>query len=82
METLPLPFYLNAILTQRCNLNCIMCHEQGNPKSRELELSTDQLCKLIDNAGPVKVAAVTGGEISSVTISGIFSAISTPGISS
>lgn len=61
--TLPLPFYLNAILTQRCNLNCIMCHEQGNPKSRELELSTDQLCKLIDNAGPVKVAAVTGGEI-------------------
>jgi AdoMet-dependent heme synthase len=60
---LPLPFYLNFILTQRCNLNCIMCHEQGNVKKLERELTTEQIFRTIENAGNIKVAAIQGGEI-------------------
>ena len=60
---LPLPSYMYSILTQRCNLNCTMCHERDREKSKDLELDVCQFSKMIDNAGSIKTLAISGGEI-------------------
>ena len=50
--------------TNRCNLNCLHCHQDSSPTSSCLELTTSQVFKVIDNMSDAGVAILTfsGGE--------------------
>ncbi len=50
--------------TNRCNLNCLHCHQDSSPTSTYPELSTPQAFKVIDNMSDARVAILTfsGGE--------------------
>jgi radical SAM protein with 4Fe4S-binding SPASM domain len=50
--------------TNRCNLNCLHCHQDSSPTSSERELTTSQAFKVIDNMSDAGVAILTfsGGE--------------------
>jgi len=55
--------HLRISITQRCNLNCIYCHREGEPKGGE-ELSVEEIakiCKAFYDLG-VKKVKITGGE--------------------
>jgi radical SAM protein with 4Fe4S-binding SPASM domain len=50
--------------TNRCNLNCLHCHQDSSPTSSGPELTTSQAFKVIDNMSNAGVAILTfsGGE--------------------
>jgi len=50
--------------TNRCNLNCLHCHQGSSPTSSESELTTSQAFKVIDSMSDAGVAILTfsGGE--------------------
>jgi len=50
--------------TNRCNLNCMHCHQDSSPTSSSSELTTSQAFKVIDNMSNAGVAILTfsGGE--------------------
>jgi radical SAM protein with 4Fe4S-binding SPASM domain len=50
--------------TNRCNLNCLHCHQDSSPTSSIQELTTSQAFKVIDNMSDAGVAILTfsGGE--------------------
>jgi len=50
--------------TNRCNLNCLHCHQDSSPTSSSPELTTSQAFKVIDNMSNAGVAILTfsGGE--------------------
>ncbi len=50
--------------TNRCNLNCLHCHQDSSPTSSYRELTTQQAFKVIDNMNNAGVAILTfsGGE--------------------
>jgi len=50
--------------TNKCNLNCLHCHQDSSPFSSYPELTTSQACKVIDNMSDAGVAILTfsGGE--------------------
>jgi len=50
--------------TNRCNLNCLHCHQDSSPRSSGSELTTSQVSKVIDNLSDAGVAILTfsGGE--------------------
>jgi len=50
--------------TNRCNLNCLHCHQDSSPTSSYSELTTSQAFKVIDNMSDAGVAVLTfsGGE--------------------
>lgn len=50
--------------TNRCNLNCLHCHQDSSPTSLSQELTTSQAFKVIDNMSNAGVAVLTfsGGE--------------------
>ena len=50
--------------TNRCNLNCLHCHQDSSPTPSEPELTTPQTFKVIDNMSNAGVAILTfsGGE--------------------
>ncbi|MGQ9719130.1 MAG: radical SAM protein [Nitrososphaerales archaeon] len=50
--------------TNRCNLNCLHCHQDSSPMSSYPELTTSQAFKVIDNMSDAGVAILTfsGGE--------------------
>jgi radical SAM protein with 4Fe4S-binding SPASM domain len=50
--------------TNRCNLNCLHCHQDSSPMSSAQELTTSQAFKVIDNMSDAGVAILTfsGGE--------------------
>jgi radical SAM protein with 4Fe4S-binding SPASM domain len=50
--------------TNRCNLNCLHCHQDSSPTSSATELTTSQAFKVIDNMSNAGVAILTfsGGE--------------------
>jgi len=50
--------------TNRCNLNCLHCHQDSSPISSYPELTTSQAFKVIDNMSDAGVAIITfsGGE--------------------
>jgi radical SAM protein with 4Fe4S-binding SPASM domain len=50
--------------TNRCNLNCLHCHQDSSPTSTGPELTTSQAFKVIDNMSDSGVAILTfsGGE--------------------
>jgi len=50
--------------TNRCNLNCLHCHQDSSPASSGSELTTSQAFKVIDNMGDAGLAILTfsGGE--------------------
>ena len=50
--------------TNRCNLNCLHCHQDSSPTCSDPELTTSQAFKVIDNMADAGVAIVTfsGGE--------------------
>ncbi|MFB0561389.1 MAG: radical SAM protein [Candidatus Lokiarchaeia archaeon] len=50
--------------TNRCNLNCLHCHQDSSPTCQDSELSTSQAFKVIDNMSDAGVAILTfsGGE--------------------
>jgi radical SAM protein with 4Fe4S-binding SPASM domain len=50
--------------TNRCNLNCLHCHQDSSPNSPCQELTTSQAFKVIDNMSNAGVAILTfsGGE--------------------
>jgi len=50
--------------TNRCNLNCLHCHQDSSPSSLYPELTTSQAFKVIDNMSDAGVAILTfsGGE--------------------
>jgi len=50
--------------TNRCNLNCLHCHQDSSPTSSHPELTTSQAFKVIDNMSNAGVAILTfsGGE--------------------
>jgi radical SAM protein with 4Fe4S-binding SPASM domain len=50
--------------TNRCNLNCLHCHQDSSPTSSYPELTTSQVFKVIDNMSDAGVAILTfsGGE--------------------
>ena len=50
--------------TNRCNLNCLHCHQGSSPMSSESELTTSQAFTMIDNMSDAGVAVLTfsGGE--------------------
>ena len=55
--------HLRISITQRCNLNCIYCHREGEPIGGE-ELSVEEIakiCKAFYDLG-VKKVKITGGE--------------------
>ena len=51
-------------ITNRCNLNCLHCHQDSSPASSESELTTSEAYKVIDNMSDAGVAILTfsGGE--------------------
>ncbi len=50
--------------TNRCNLNCLHCHQDSSPKTRRPELTTSEAFEVIDNMADAGVAILTfsGGE--------------------
>jgi radical SAM protein with 4Fe4S-binding SPASM domain len=50
--------------TNRCNLNCLHCHQDSSPESSYPELTTSQAFKVVDNMSDAGVAILTfsGGE--------------------
>lgn len=54
---------LRVSLTQRCNLNCIFCHMEGQPASTA-ELSPEEIARIVRAATRIGVTRVklTGGE--------------------
>jgi len=50
--------------TNRCNLNCLHCHQDSSPTSSYLELTTSEAFKVVDNMANAGVAVLTfsGGE--------------------
>jgi radical SAM protein with 4Fe4S-binding SPASM domain len=50
--------------TNRCNLNCLHCHQDSSPTSSAQELTTSQAFRVIDNMSDAGVAILTfsGGE--------------------
>ena len=50
--------------TNRCNLNCLHCHQDSSPVCSDPELTTSQAFKVIDNMADAGVAILTfsGGE--------------------
>jgi cyclic pyranopterin phosphate synthase len=54
---------LRISLTQRCNLNCFFCHQEGEHGSGQ-ELSTDEIVKVAEIASQlgIKKIKLTGGE--------------------
>jgi len=50
--------------TNKCNLNCLHCHQDSSPTSSGSELTTSQALKVIDNMSDAGVAILTfsGGE--------------------
>ena len=50
--------------TNRCNLNCLHCHQDSSPTSSGSELTTSQAFKVIENMSDAGVAVLTfsGGE--------------------
>jgi len=50
--------------TNRCNLNCLHCHQDSSPKASGSELTTSQAFEVIDNMSDSGVAILTfsGGE--------------------
>ncbi|WXG42148.1 MAG: radical SAM protein [Candidatus Freyarchaeum deiterrae] len=50
--------------TNRCNLNCLHCHQDSSPASSHPELTTSQAFKVVDNMSDAGVAILTfsGGE--------------------
>ncbi len=50
--------------TNRCNLNCLHCHQDSSPTSSHPELTTSQAFKVIDNMSDAGVVILTfsGGE--------------------
>jgi radical SAM protein with 4Fe4S-binding SPASM domain len=50
--------------TNRCNLNCLHCHQDSSPTVSDQELTTSQAFKVIDNMSDAGVAILTfsGGE--------------------
>jgi radical SAM protein with 4Fe4S-binding SPASM domain len=50
--------------TNRCNLNCLHCHQDSSPMSSDPELTTSQAFKVIENMNDAGVAILTfsGGE--------------------
>jgi radical SAM protein with 4Fe4S-binding SPASM domain len=50
--------------TNKCNLNCLHCHQDSSPTCSDPELTTSQAFKVIDNMADAGVAIVTfsGGE--------------------
>ncbi|MBN1391320.1 MAG: radical SAM protein [Sedimentisphaerales bacterium] len=66
-EHLSLPIMMNIDLTNRCNLNCPFCFANSNKRGELIELSIEQVSKMIDAACAVdEVQPVcfqfTGGE--------------------
>ncbi|THF74624.1 pyrroloquinoline quinone biosynthesis protein PqqE [Cohnella fermenti] len=59
-----LPYALTAEVTHRCPLHCPYCSNPVELQRRESELSTDEWCRVLDQAGELGVAQVhfTGGE--------------------
>jgi len=51
-------------VTNRCNLNCIHCHQDSSPASSDPELTTSDAFKVIDNMSEAGVVTLTfsGGE--------------------
>ena len=51
-------------VTNRCNLNCLHCHQDSSPSPTHQELTTSQAFKVIDNMSDAGVAilAFSGGE--------------------
>jgi len=50
--------------TNKCNLNCLHCHQDSSPTSSGSELTTSQAFKVIDNMsnGGVAILTFSGGE--------------------
>ena len=50
--------------TNKCNLNCLHCHQDSSPASSSPELTTSQAFKVVDNMSNAGVAILTfsGGE--------------------
>ncbi|MCP8323932.1 MAG: radical SAM protein [Candidatus Methylarchaceae archaeon HK02M2] len=50
--------------TNRCNLNCLHCHQDSSPESSHQELTTLQAYKVVDNMsdGGVVILTLSGGE--------------------
>ena len=50
--------------TNRCNLNCLHCHQDSHPIPNQSELTTSQALKVIDNMADAGVSILTfsGGE--------------------
>ncbi len=50
--------------TNRCNLNCLHCHQDSSPESQYPELTTSEAFEVIDNMSDAGVAILTfsGGE--------------------
>lgn len=50
--------------TNKCNLNCLHCHQNSSPYSSEPELTTKQVSKVVDKMGEAGVSILTfsGGE--------------------
>ena len=50
--------------TNRCNLNCLHCHQDSSPASSRPELTTSEAFKVVDNMADAGVAVLTfsGGE--------------------
>jgi uncharacterized radical SAM superfamily Fe-S cluster-containing enzyme len=66
-EHLSLPMMINIDLTNRCNLNCPFCFANANKRGEVVELSIEQVSKMIDTACSVDAAKpicfqFTGGE--------------------
>ena len=66
-EHLSLPIMMNLDLTNRCNLNCPFCFANANKRGEVVELSIEQVRKMIDTACAVDTVQpicfqFTGGE--------------------
>lgn len=50
--------------TNKCNLNCLHCHQDSSPTFSHWELTTSQAFKVVDNMAAARVAVLTfsGGE--------------------
>jgi len=59
------PFLVTINITRRCNLKCKMCGIKRSEKTREQELTLEEIKKLIDELKELKVGiiSISGGEI-------------------
>jgi|Deesub1362B_J571_1020462.scaffolds.fasta_scaffold00009_36 cyclic pyranopterin phosphate synthase len=55
---------LRIAVTQRCNFKCIYCHEEGDPRRGEAELTPEEIRRIVETASElgVKKVKITGGE--------------------